>query len=143
MKLQLKLWCHKSEPMKGHIISQSLGFHGMNALWWATIYYHLPIIINKQTYFPRLWLANQKPNTNQNISQLNVWNVEIANLLSKKYTLLDVNILASTQFMDLKLWEFICIVLLYFHAKFWANRDMATNLVRRPLNSAQYRDVYK
>ena len=66
----------------------------------------------------KLRLAKQNPNTNYIISQQNV---EIANLIAKNYTLLDVNILASTQFINLKLWEFICIALLYLHTKFWAN----------------------
>ena len=51
----------------------------------------------------RLQQANQKPNTIYVISQEKVWNVEIANPTSEKYTILDVNISASTQLMDLKL----------------------------------------
>ena len=34
---------------------------------------------------------------------------------------MDVYISASTQFMDMKLWESIFIVILYMHANFWAN----------------------
>ena len=69
----------------------------------------------------RLKLANQRPNINYIISQQNVWNVEITNLTANNYTHLDINILVSTQFMDLKPWEFICIVLFYLHPKFWGN----------------------
>ena len=44
----------------------------------------------------RLRLANQKPNTNYIISQESIWNVEIANLTAKYYTLLDVNSSGNT-----------------------------------------------
>ena len=54
-------------------------------------------------YNDKLRPANQKPNTNYIISQENVWNVEIANLTDKNYTIFDGNISALTQFIDLKL----------------------------------------
>ena len=63
-------------------------------------------------YNDRLELVNQKPSTNYITSSYNVWNVEIANLPVKNYTFFNVNITASTQFMNLKLWEFLCVVLL-------------------------------
>ena len=39
----------------------------------------------------------------------------------KSDTLLDVNISASTQFMDITLEQTVCVVLLYLHAKVWTN----------------------
>ena len=43
---------------------------------------------------------------------------------SKSNTLLNVDMLAFTQFMNLKLEEFICIVHLYLHAKFLGKSEI-------------------
>ena len=98
-------------------------------IYWLMNYCLLPPVNHHQladlfpfhNYNDRLRLTNQKPNTNYIASQQNVWNVEIANLPTQNPILLIVNISASTQFMNLKLCEFICIVILYVHAKYWAN----------------------
>ena len=109
-----------AQPIKAHVIGQSLNESIVMS------YYLIPPINQASTgliYFhncnDRLRLANQKPNTNY-ISTLNVCNIEIANLPAKNYTFLNVNISASPQFMNLRVWELIFIVL-YAQAKFWAN----------------------
>ena len=88
--------------MKAHVIAQSLNECIVMS------YYLLPPVNHHQQanlFFydkcnGRLRVANQKPNTNYIISEQNVWNIEIANLNAYTYTLLNVNISASTQFMD-------------------------------------------
>ena len=80
-KLQLKLWCQEPEPMKAHIIDQSL-----NGYIVMSYYLLPPVNHNQQAYLfffhnfnDRLWLANQKPNTNSITNPWSVYNVEIAN----------------------------------------------------------------
>ena len=52
--------------------------------------------------------------------------ITLCNSTSCTLQLLCVNISASTSFMDLELWELLCIVLFYLHAKFCEQiRDMA------------------
>ena len=68
--------------------------------------------------------------------------MEIAKLAVLNYTLLDVNILASTQFNDLKLQRVIFIVIFYFCAKFQAylryNKKMwLDGLKQKELNAGQ------
>ena len=96
-KLQLKLWCQEPEPMKAHIIDQSL-----NGYIVMSYYLLPPVNHNQQAYLfffhnfnDRLWLANQKPNTNSITNPWSVYNVEIANF--------GCNYLGSTQFIDLKI----------------------------------------
>ena len=123
-KLQLKTWCNYAKPIKAHVIGQSLNeFIVMSRYLMPPINRHqLTGLISFHNYNNRLRLANQKPNTNYIISTYNVCNIEIANLPAKNYTSLNVNISASTQFMNLRLSEFVVIVLVYASAKFWANR---------------------
>ena len=92
-KLQLKLWCHKSEPMKAYIIGRSHG-HPLNECIVMSYYLLPPVsrhvqpdLFSYHNYNGGLWLANQKPNTLYIISQKNIWNVEIANLTAQNYTL--------------------------------------------------------
>ena len=57
----------------------------------ALVNYHQQAdLFSYHNYNNRLRLANQKPNINYIISQKNVWNVEIANLIAKTYTLYTV-----------------------------------------------------
>ena len=85
-KFWLKLWCENSNSKKNTLLANHTGSHWVNALWWATTYYHLSNLhrqvdlFSYHNYNNRLRLANQKPITNYIISQQNVWNAEIANL---------------------------------------------------------------
>ena len=111
-----------AQPINAHIIDQSL-----NEYIVMSYYLKPPVNHHQLTCFPftitmtDCGLANRKPNTNYITSPQNVWNVEIANLPAKYHTLLNVNISASTQFIDLKHWEL-------------GNLKYGQNLVRRPLN---------
>ena len=110
LKLQLKMWGHFARPIKAHLIDQSL-----NEAIVMSYYLIRPInqhqltgLISIHNYNDRARLANQKPNTNYIISKQNVCNTEIAKLPVKNYAFLNVNILHSTQFMNLRLWESNC-----------------------------------
>ena len=85
--------------MKAHVIGYSLNeCVVMSYFLLPPVNYHQQAdLLSYHNYNGWLWLANQKPNTNYIISQENV---EIANLTAKNYTLLDVNILDFTQFID-------------------------------------------
>ena len=91
--------------MKAHVIDQSLNESIVMSYYLIPpiSHYQLTDIFPFHSYNDRLWLANQKPNTNSITSRYKVWNVEKENLPAKDYTLLNVNISVSTQFMDLKL----------------------------------------
>ena len=93
-----------AQPIKARVIGQSLNeFIVMSHYLIPPINRHqLTGLISIHNYNNRLWLANQKPNTNYIISTYNVCNIEIANLSAKNYTSLNVNISASTQFMNLR-----------------------------------------
>ena len=105
--------------------------------------YYLITLINHQqadlfsyhNYNYGLRLANQKPNTNYIISLESVWNVEITILTYNNYTLLYVNITASTQFIDLKIWEFIFIIILCLHAKLWPNLKLGQKFCQKAYKS--------
>ena len=97
--------------MKARVIDYSQR-HSLNECIVMS-YYLLPPVNHHQqadlfsfhNYNDRLRLDNQKPNTSYIFSEENTWIVEIANLTAKNDTLLDVNISASTQLIDLKLWK--------------------------------------
>ena len=105
-----------AQAMKAHVTDQSLKESIVMS------YYLLPLVnhhkLTNQFFIrncnDRLWLAKQTTS----LAKQNAWNVEIANRPAKDYTFLNVYVSASIQFIDFQLWEVVCIVLLYVHAKF-------------------------
>ena len=77
---------------------------------------NLPIFYNTITDCDWSWQAKYKCITNS----WNYWKAKTANISAKNYTLLNVSIAAFIQFINSKLWEFLCIVILFVSAKFWA-----------------------
>ena len=111
----------------------------MNALRWATTHYYLSIINYRQTYFPITMLMSndflqtatgQSKNKNK-LHQLPIEYLEYRNSKSDRPQFLDVNIFASILFIKLKLWGFICTVLFYLPAKFWANRKYSQTFCQK------------
>ena len=84
----------------------------------AVNHHQLTDLIYFHNYNARLRLANQKPNTNSITSQVEFLQCRNSKSFRQKLRFFNVNISASTQFMNLRLGDFVCIVLLYALAKF-------------------------
>ena len=105
-----------AQPMKADVTDQSLKESIVMSFYLLPPVNHhkLTDLFFIRNCNDRLWLAKQTTS----LAKQNAWNVEIANLPAKDYTLLNVNVSASIQFIDFKLWEVVCIVFLYVHAEF-------------------------
>ena len=130
--------------MRAHIIGYSCG-HSLNECIVMS-YYILPPVNHHQqaglfSYYncnDRLWLASQKANTNYITSQPVKCSECKNNKSIRLKLLLNVNLSASTQFMNMKLREFVCIVLLYLHANFWATLKSGQKFGQKAFHISSY-----